>query len=703
LNPDGRPAQCSERPLNLEPIISLTMSNPLLETPELPAFSKIQPQHVVPAIDHILAESRAAVAALLAPGKVYTWENLVQPLEDLDDRLNKAWSPVGHMNSVVNTDELREAYNACLPKLSEYHTELGQNEALFQAYLSLRDSPAFASLDQAQQKIIEDALRDFKLSGVALPPAQKARYKEIAQELSRLTSQFQDNLLDATNGWSRHIEDPALLAGIPESAMTIARQTAEQAGKSGWVFNLEFPSYFAVMTYADDRELRREFYTAYCTRASDQGPNAGRWDNTQIMEQILALRHEEAQLLGFANFAELSLATKMARSSDEVMHFLVDLAERSLPFAREDLDQLRAFARERHGLEDLQSWDVGYYSEKLRQHAFAISEEEIKPYFPATRVVPGLFKVVETLFGLQIREVEGVDVWHPDVRFYEIRDRLGEVRGRFYLDLYARPKKRGGAWMDECVTRRKRGGQVQVPVAFLTCNFTPPAGSDPALLRHDEVLTLFHEFGHGLHHMLTRIDYLGVSGIHGVEWDAVELPSQFMENFCWEQEALALISGHYQTGDTLPEELFRKMIAARNFQSGMQMVRQLEFSLFDFRLHREYDPALGGRVYAILDEVRKQTAVMIPPSFNRFPHSFSHIFAGGYAAGYYSYKWAEVLSSDAFSLFEEKGIFDQETGHAFMEKVLEQGGSRKAMELFVDFRGREPKIDALLRHNGIAA
>ncbi len=679
------------------------MSNPLLETPELPAFSKIQPQHVVPAIDQILAESRAAIEALLAPGKVYSWENLVQPLEDLDDRLNKAWSPVGHMNSVVNTDELREAYNACLPKLSEYHTELGQNEALFEAYRSLSESREFASLDPAQQKIIEDALRDFKLSGVALPPAQKARYKEIAQELSRLTSQFQDNLLDATNGWSRHIEDPALLAGIPESAVTIARQTAEQAGKSGWVFNLEFPSYFAVMTYADDRELRREFYTAYSTRASDQGPNAGRWDNTQIMEQILALRHEEAQLLGFANFAELSLATKMARSADEVMHFLTDLSERSLPFARKDLDELRAFAREQHGLEDLQSWDVGYCSEKLRQHAFAISEEEIKPYFPATQVVPGMFKVVETLYGLQIREVEGVDVWHPDVRFYEIRDRLDEVRGRFYLDLYARAKKRGGAWMDECVTRRKRGGQVQVPVAFLTCNFTPPAGSDPALLRHDEVLTLFHEFGHGLHHMLTRIDYLGVSGIHGVEWDAVELPSQFMENFCWEREALALISGHYQTGESLPEELYRKMIAARNFQSGMQMVRQLEFSLFDFRLHREYDPALGGRVYAILDEVRRQTAVMIPPPFNRFPHSFSHIFAGGYAAGYYSYKWAEVLSSDAFSLFEERGIFDQETGHAFMEKVLERGGSRKAMDLFVDFRGREPEIDALLRHNGIAA
>jgi oligopeptidase A len=679
------------------------MTNPLLAQHELPPFSQIRPAHVVPAVQQLLAENRAAIAGLLEPGKAYSWENLVEPLEDLDDRLNKAWAPVGHLNAVVNAEELREAYNACLPMLSEYATEIGQNEELYRAYQHIADSPEFGRLDEAQRRIIDNALRDFRLSGVALPPDQKARFKQIAQELSTLCSQFQDNVLDATNGWAKHIEDERVLSGIPESARTLARQTAEGQGKPGWVFTLEFPSYFAVTTYADDRELRREFYTAYATRASDQGPNARRWDNTEIMEKILALRHEEANLLGYANYAELSLATKMARSTGEVRQFLEDLSKRSLPVARRDLDDLRAFARDQHGLEHLEAWDLNYYSEKLRQHAFTLSEEQIKPYFPASRVVPGMFAVVERLYDLQIQEVESVDVWHKDVRYYEIRDRSGELRGSFYLDLYARPKKRGGAWMDECVTRRKRAGEVQTPVAFLTCNFTPPVGSDPALLRHDEVLTLFHEFGHGLHHMLTRVDHLGVSGIHGVEWDAIELPSQFMENFCWEREALDLISGHYLTGEPLPQELFDKMIAARNFQSGMQMVRQLEFSLFDFRLHREYEPERGGRIYQILDEVRRQTAVFTPPPFNRFPHSFSHIFAGGYAAGYYSYKWAEVLSSDAFSLFEEKGIFDPETGRSFLEKILERGGSRKAMALFMDFRGREPKIDALLRHNGIAA
>ena len=509
------------------------MTNPLLETHDLPPFSQIKPGHAVPAITQILDENRKAIAGLLQPGKTYTWENLAEPLEDLDDRLSKAFSPVSHMNSVVNSDELREAYNACLPLLTDYATEYGQNEDLYRAFQALADGPDYPALNEAQRKIIDNALRDFRLSGVALPPEQKARFKEIAQELSRLTSQFQDNLLDATNGWSKHIEDESLLAGITDNARAAARERAEREGKAGWVFNLEFPSYFAVVTYADDRELRREFYTAYCTRASDQGPNAEKWDNTELMEKILALRHEEAQLLGFANFAELSLATKMARSTDEVIHFLEDLSRRSLAIARRDLDDLRVYARDQHGLDTLESWDLGYYSEKLRQHAYALSEEEIKPYFPATKAVPGMFEVVERLYGLGIRAVGGVDVWHPDVRFYEIKDKVGEVRGHFYLDLYARPKKRGGAWMDECATRRKLGDRVQLPVAFLTCNFTPPTADAPALLRHEEVLTLFHEFGHGLHHMLTRIDHLGVSGIHGVQWDAVELPSQFMENFCW--------------------------------------------------------------------------------------------------------------------------------------------------------------------------
>jgi oligopeptidase A len=679
------------------------MTNPLLEPSDLPSFSRIKPEHVVPAVQQLLADNRKAIAELTPPGKTYTWANLVAVLEDLDDRLNKAWAPVSHLNSVANSDELRDAYNACLPMLSEYATEIGQNEALYQAYQSLSESDEAKGFDEAQRKIIDNALRDFRLSGVALPPEQKARYKEIAQELSKLCSQFQDNLLDATNGWRKHIEDDSLLVGIPETSLNLAKQTAEREGLSGWVFNLEFPSYLAVMTYADNRELRRELYWAFCTRASDQGPNAGKWDNSELMERILALRHEEAQLLGYRNFAELSLATKMAQSTDAVISFLEDLSRRSLPVARKDLEELRAFAAEQHGLDQLESWDIGYYAEKLRQHSYALSEEEVKPYFPAPKVIQGMFAVVERLYGLTIEQREGIDVWNPEVGFYEIRDAGGEIRGCFYLDLYARPKKRGGAWMDDCVTRRRLDSGVQVPVAFLTCNFTPPVGSDPSLLRHEEVLTLFHEFGHGLHHMLTRVDHLGVSGIHGVEWDAVELPSQFMENFCWEREALDLLSGHYQTGARIPDELFDKMIAARNFQSGMGMVRQLEFSLFDFRIHREYDPATGGRVYPILDEVRQQTAVFIPPAFNRFPHSFSHIFAGGYAAGYYSYKWAEVLSSDAYSLFEEKGIFHRETGRSFLEKILERGGSRKAMDMFVDFRGREPQIDALLRHNGIAA
>ena len=679
------------------------MTNPLLESHDLPPFSQIHPEHAIPAITQIVADNRKAIAELLQPGKIYTWENLAEPLENLDDRLNKAFAPVGHLNAVVNSDELREAYNACLPILTDYSTEYGQNEDLYRAFQALANGSEYPTLDEAQRKIIDHALRDFRLSGVALPPEQKARYKEIAQELSKISSQFQDNLLDATNGWNKLIEDESQLAGIPDNARAAARERAQREGKTGWVFNLEFPSYFAVTTYADDRALREEFYTAYSTRASELGPNAGKWDNTDLMEQILALRHEEAQLLGFANYAELSLATKMARSTDAVVHFLEDLSRRSLPVARRDLADLRHYAQTRHGVEKLESWDLGYYSEKLRQEAYALSEEEIKPYFPATKAVPGMFGVVERLYGLQIRAVEDVDIWHPDVRFYEIRDRDGAIRGYFYLDLYARPKKRGGAWMDEYSTRRQLAGKTQLPVAFLVCNFTPPTQDAPALLRHEEVLTLFHEFGHGLHHMLTRVDHLGVSGIHGVQWDAVELPSQFMENFCWEREALDLISGHWQTGAPLPQALFDKMLAARNFQSGMQMVRQLEFSLFDFRIHRDYDPALGGRVYPILDEVRRQTAVFIPPAFNRFPHSFSHIFSGGYGAGYYSYKWAEVLSSDAYSLFEENGVFDAMTGQAFLEKILERGGSRDAMELFVDFRGREPEIDALLRHNGILA
>ncbi len=677
------------------------MTNPLLEHQLYPPFSRIMPEHVEPAIDRILADNRQTVTRLLQENRQYTWENLIQPLENMDDRLDKAWSPVRHLNAVVNTDELRQAYNACLPKLSEYATDLGQNKELFCAHQSIVDGPQFEQLDAAQKKILQDALRDFRLAGVALPEKEKARFKEIEQQLSKLSSKFEENVLDATNAWTKHITSQSQLAGLPDTALAVARQAASVKGLDGWLLTLEFPCYAAVMTFADDQVLRKELYEAFVTRASDQGTFAGHWDNGEAMEQILELRHEKARLLGYASFAELSLATKMAKTPKQVLEFLLELAVRSKPVAERDLAQLRQFAQEQHGVADLEAWDLMYYSEKLRQYRFHLSQEEVKQYFPATKVVPGLFQVVEKLYGFSIQELEGVDVWHPDVSCYEIRDAQGDIRGRFYLDLYARPKKRGGAWMDECIARRKLQGQVQIPVAFLTCNFTPPTGGDPALLTHDEVITLFHEFGHGLHHLLTQVDYLGASGIRGVEWDAVELPSQFMENFCWQKEALASISGHYRTGDPLPDQLFDKMLAAKHFQAGMMMVRQLEFALFDFRIHLEYDPDKGGRIYQILEEVRNQVAVFKPPRFNRFPHSFSHIFGGGYAAGYYSYKWAEVLSADAFSRFEEEGIFDPATGRAFLEHILEKGGSRPALESFTAFRGREPNIDALLRHSGI--
>ncbi len=677
------------------------MTNPLLEITELPQFSKIKAEHVVPAIEQLLDQARQTIATQLQNGAPYTWQSLVEPIEAAEDRLNKAWSPVSHMNAVINSDDMREAYNACLPKLSEYATETGQNLELYQAYKSIHDSAEFASLDRGQQKMINNALRDFHLSGVDLAADKQARYKEISQQLSKLASQFEENLMDATNAWQKVITDVEQLQGLPESALAQAKQSAEAEGKEGWLISLQFPSYLAVMTYADNRELRREHYQAYSTRASDQSPDADKWDNSEAMEQILALRHEKAQLLGFNNYAEYSLATKMADSTDTVVNFLEDLAEKSLGQAQRDLDELRQFAASEHGLEDLQAWDIGYYSEKMRQHFYQLSQEQVKAYFPVSRVLPGLFAIVEKLYGLQISPITEFDSWHPDAHFYQIIDKDQQPRGRFYLDLYARAKKRGGAWMDDCVGRKKTADGIQHPVAYLVCNFTPPTGDQPALLTHDEVETLFHEFGHGLHHMLTQIDHLGVSGINGVEWDAVELPSQFMENWCWEKEALALISGHYQTGEALPDELFAKMLAAKNFQAGMMMVRQLEFSLFDFKIHQDYDPAQGGRIYQTLQSIRDRVAVVKPPAFNRFAHSFSHIFAGGYAAGYYSYKWAEVLSADAFSLFEENGIFDRATGEAFLHNVLEQGGSSEAMSLFKNFRGREPKIDALLRHNGI--
>ncbi|MEY6432589.1 oligopeptidase A [Thioalkalicoccus limnaeus] len=676
------------------------MDNPLLSMTGLPPFSRIEPEHVEPAIDRLLADCRARIAELTGPDRLPTWESFVEPLEILDDRLSRAWSPVSHLNGVVNGEALRAAYNACLPKLTDYGTEVGQNEALFRAYQAVA---AQEHLNPAQRKLLANALRDFHLSGVDLPADKKARYREISQELSQLTSRYSDNLLDATNAWSLLLPDDSRLAGLPESAMGLAAQTASERGETGFMLTLDLPSYIPVMTYAEDRALRRELYEAYGTRASDQGPHAGRWDNGAIIERILALRHELAQLLGFANFAERSLATKMARSAGEVIAFLEDLAARSVAQARAELSEVAAFARDHHGLEQLEPWDLAYYSERLRMHRYAIGQEELRPYFPLPGVLNGLFGVVERLFDLRIEEVTGVDTWHPDVRFFEIRDGQGVLRGQFYLDAFARQRKRGGAWMDVCTNRIHTPTYDQLPVAYLVCNFTPPVGDMPSLLTHGEVETLFHEFGHGLHHNLTKVDYPAVAGINGVPWDAVELPSQFLENWCWERASLDLFAAHWQTGAPLPEDLYERMIAAKNFQSGMQMVRQLEFALFDFRVHLEYDPARGGRVYEILDQVRDQVAVMKPPAFHRFAHGFSHIFSGGYAAGYYSYKWAEVLSADAFSLFEERGVFDTETGRSFREQILEQGGSADAMDLYVRFRGREPTVDALLRHSGIAA
>lgn len=677
----------------------MTVNNPLLQDFDLPPYSQIRPEHVEPAIEQILADSRAAIAELLETQRDNpSWDGLVLALDELNARLGRAWSPVSHLNAVCNNAELRNAYEACLPKLSEYWTELGQNRPLFEAYSALASSPAAAGFDVAQKTILEHALRDFRLSGIDLPAEQQKRYGEIQMRLSELSSRFSNQLLDATQAWTCLLTDEARLAGLPDSARAQMKQAAEARELDGWLITLEFPSYYAVMTYADDRALREEVYVAYCTRASDQGPNTGQHDNGPLMAEILELRQELARLLGFAHYGELSLASKMAESTDQVLSFLRDLAVRSKPFAEQDLAELKAFAAEQ-GVTDLQSWDVGYYSEKLRQQRYSISQEEVRAWFPIDKVLSGLFAIVQKLYGIEIRELDEFDSWHPDVRLFEIREN-GEHVGRFFFDLYARANKRGGAWMDGARDKRRAAdGRLIAPVANLVCNFTPAAPGKPALLTHDEVTTLFHEFGHGLHHLLTRVEHAGVSGINGVAWDAVELPSQFMENWCWEPEGLALISGHYETGEPLPQTLLDKMLAAKNFQSGLMMLRQLEFSLFDFELHATHGD--GRSVLDVLEAVRDEVSVLRPPAYNRFANGFAHIFAGGYAAGYYSYKWAEVLSADAFSRFEEEGVLNPDTGRAFREAILARGGSQEPMTLFVDFRGREPSIDALLRHSGL--
>ncbi|CAI1887081.1 MULTISPECIES: oligopeptidase A [Serratia] len=678
------------------------MTNPLLTPFSLPPFSAIRPEDIVPAVQSALADCRAAVERVVAQPGPFTWDNLCQPLAESDDRLSRIWSPIGHLNSVKNSPELRAAYEQALPLLSEYGTWVGQHEGLYQAYRSLKEGAAFETLSVPQRKAVDNALRDFELSGIGLSADKQQRYGEIVARLSELGSTYSNNVLDATMGWSKLITDEAELSGLPESALAQAQAMAQAKEQDGWLLTLDMPSYLPVLTYADNRALREEMYRAFATRASDQGPNAGKWDNSEVMAETLALRHELAQLLGFDTYADKSLATKMAESPDQVIGFLSDLAKRARPQAEQELAQLRAFAKQHYGVDELDAWDITYYGEKQKQHLFSISDEQLRPYFPEQRVVEGLFEVVKRIYGITAKERKDVDTWHPDVRFFDLFDADGELRGSFYLDLYARENKRGGAWMDDCVgSLRKADGTLQKPVAYLTCNFNRPLGDQPALFTHNEVTTLFHEFGHGLHHMLTQIDTAGVSGINGVPWDAVELPSQFMENWCWEPEALAFISGHYQSGEPLPKAMLDKLLAAKNYQAALFILRQLEFGLFDFRMHFEYSPEKGAQILPTLAEVKKMVAVVPSPSWGRFPHAFSHIFAGGYAAGYYSYLWAEVLSADAYSRFEEEGIFNAETGKSFLDNILSRGGSEEPMTLFKRFRGREPQLDAMLRHYGI--
>ncbi len=680
-----------------------TADNPLLAERELPAFGRITPEHIEPAVDRVLEQAREALEELLAASECYTWNNLVAPLEESLDRIARVWAPVRHLHAVASTEDLRAAYNHCLPKISRFYTELGQHQALHAAYRQIAEGPEYERLDPTQRKAIDDALRDFRLGGVDLAPEQRERFAAIEAELAELETRFEENVLDATQAWSKRIDNEDDLSGLGAEIRGMARAAAERAGHEGWLLTLDFPIYYAVMTTADDRELRRELYEAWTTRASDQGPHAGRWDNGECMTRIIALRQEKARLLGFAHYAELSLATKMVRRPDEVLGFLNDLAGRALPAGRAEIEEVRSFAADRLGIQELQAWDVAYAADKLKQERFAISDETLKPYFPAPQVIDGLFRVVGALYGVRFEPVADVEVWHPDVRYYRVIDADEQERGGFYLDLYARPDKRGGAWMDECVTRMRRTEGLQKPVAFLTCNLSPPVGDQPALFTHDEVLTLFHEFGHGLHHLMTRVDVPSLAGISGVEWDAVELPSQLMENWCWERESLDLIASHVETGESLPDDLLERLRASRNFHAALGLLRQVEFSLFDFRLHCEHETPTVEDIQGLLEEVRESVAVVRPPAFNRFAHGFGHIFAGGYAAGYYSYKWAEILSADAFGVFEESGVLDRSTGERFLHAFLERGGSRPALESFRDFRGREPDSIALLRQSGLAA
>ncbi|MDH2925433.1 oligopeptidase A [Nicoletella semolina] len=676
------------------------MSNPLLNVSGLPKFSQIKPEHIQPAIQQLLEECRRTIEQVAQIDQP-TWGNFYMPQAMVSDKLSRAWSPVGHLNSVKNSPELRDAYQACLPLLSEYSTWAGQHQGLYQGYLKLKNSPEFANYSIAQQKAIENSLRDFELSGISLPQEKQKRYGEIAMRLSELSSQFSNNVLDATMGWDILIADESELKGLPKSALEAAKLSAQSKEQVGYRFTLEFPSYLPVMTYCENRELRQKMYEAFNTRASDQGPNAGKWDNSAIMAEMLELRLELARLLGFNTYADYSLATKMAENPQQVVDFLENLAIRSKTQGKKEFEALQTFAVEHYHFGDLQPWDIAFYSEKQKQALYAINDEELRPYFPENRVLSGLFELIKRIFGMRVEEQQGIETYHDSVRFFNIFDETNRLRGSFYLDLYAREHKRGGAWMDDCINQKRLSdGTLQTPVAYLTCNFNKPIGDKPAMFTHDEVTTLFHEFGHGIHHMLTEIDVGDVAGINGVPWDAVELPSQFLENWCWEEEALQFISGHFETGEPLPKEKLTQLLKAKNFQAAMFVLRQLEFGLFDFKLHLS-EPR-EGIILELLRKIKQEIAVIELPTFVRTPHSFSHIFAGGYAAGYYSYMWAEVLSADAYSRFEEEGIFSREVGESFLQNILTRGGSEEPMVLFERFRGRKPTLDALLRHKGIA-
>ncbi|HET7032599.1 MAG TPA: M3 family metallopeptidase [Casimicrobiaceae bacterium] len=674
-------------------------ANPLLDFSGLPRLDAIRPEHVRPAIDLLVLAARNAIDAVATDPRPATWDNVAEPLADALDRLNRAWAAVQHLNAVVSTPALRDAYHASLPEITAFFADLAQDSRLFLRYRALAESPSFDALDAARQRAIENDLRDFRLGGAELPRDKKARFKAVEEELAELSARFDDNLLDATNAWALYVEDETQLAGVPRDVLAEAHVAAAAEGRTGWKLTLRMPCYLPVMSYADDRNLRATLHRGYATRASEMGASK-EWDNTGVIRRILELRREAALLLGYANFAEVSLVPKMARNVDEVLGFLRDLARRAKSFAQRDYAQLLAFAHERLGVADLAPWDLAYASEKLKADRFAFSDQDIRPYVPEHKVLAGLFRVAETLYGISIRESRA-PTWHPDVRFFDVTDAGGALVGQFYLDNYARAGKQGGAWMDDAINRRRVGTRVQYPVAFLTCNLSAPVDGRPAMFTHDEVITLFHEFGHGLHHLLTRVEVAGVSGTQGVEWDAVELPSQFMENFCWEWDVVSQMSAHVDTGEALPRALFDKMVAAKNFQSGLSTVRHLEFALFDMLLHSSYDPAGGDSPQSVLDAARREVGVVPRASYDRFMQSFAHVFAGGYAAGYYSYKWAEVLSADAFSAFEESGVLSPATGERFRDEVLSRGGTRDALESFVAFRGRAPQLDAFLRHNAM--